>query len=75
MTTGKTIALTRQTFVGKALPTENKPQTIKNIVIGSYIWRITLNVNGLNEPTKRHRLAEQMKVCACMHLNLPHHSA
>ena len=26
--------------------------------IGIYIWIITLNVNGLNAPTKRHRLAE-----------------
>ena len=28
------------------------------MVIGTYIWIITLNVNGLNVPTKRHRLAE-----------------
>ena len=28
------------------------------MVIGSYILIITLNVNGLNAPTKRHRLAE-----------------
>ena len=27
------------------------------MVIGTYIWIITLNVNGLNAPTKRHRLA------------------
>ena len=26
--------------------------------IGTYISIITLNVNGLNGPTKRHRLAE-----------------
>ena len=26
--------------------------------IGTYIWIITLNVNGLNAPTKRHRQAE-----------------
>ena len=36
---------------------------------------ITLNVNRLNAPTKRHRLAGQMKTCACMHFHLPHHSA
>ena len=36
----------------------NKPKTIKKIVIGTYILIITLNVNGLNAPTKRHRLAE-----------------
>ena len=28
------------------------------MVIGIYISIITLNVNGLNAPTKRHRLAE-----------------
>ena len=43
-------------------PTEEKdlkkPKTIKKMVIGTYILIITLNVNGLNAPTKRHRLAE-----------------
>ena len=28
------------------------------MVIGKYILIITLNVNGLNAPAKRHRLAE-----------------
>ena len=28
------------------------------MAIGTYISLITLNVNGLNAPTKRHRLAE-----------------
>ena len=28
------------------------------MAIGTYISVITLNVNGLNAPTKRHRLAE-----------------
>ena len=28
------------------------------MAIGTYIWIITLNVNGLNAPAKRHRLAE-----------------
>ena len=32
--------------------------TIKTMAIGTYISIITLNVNGLNAPTKRHRLAE-----------------
>ena len=48
---------------------------IKKMVIGSYIWKTALTVNGLNAPTKRHRLAGQMKICACMHFHLPHHSA
>ena len=30
------------------------------MAIGTYISIITLNVNGLNAPTKRHRLAEWM---------------
>ena len=50
--------------IGKR-PTENKPQTIKKMVTGSYILIYTLNINGLNAPTKKHRLAEQMKTCAC----------
>ena len=37
---------------------KNKPKTIKKMVIGTYISIITLNVNGINAPTKRHRLAE-----------------
>ena len=37
---------------------QNQPQTIKKMAIGTYILIITLNVNGLNAPTKRHRLAE-----------------
>ena len=28
---------------------------------GTHIWIITLNVNGLNVPSKRHRLAEWIK--------------
>ena len=36
----------------------NKPQTIKKMAIGTDISIITLNVNRLNTPTKRHRLAE-----------------
>ena len=32
--------------------------TLKKMVIGTYISIITLNVSGLNAPTKRHRLAE-----------------
>ena len=37
---------------------QNQLQTIKKKAIGTYISIITLNVNGLNNPTKRHRLAE-----------------
>ena len=37
---------------------QNQPQTVKKMAIGTYISIITLIVNGLNVPTKRHRLAE-----------------
>ena len=37
---------------------QNQPQTIKKMAIGTYISIITFNLNGLNAPTKRHRLAE-----------------
>ena len=56
-------------------PTENTPKSIKKMVIGSYRSIITLNVNGLNAATKRHRLTEWMKTCAHMHFHLPHRSA
>ena len=36
---------------------QNQPQT-KKMAIGTYILTITLNVNRVNAPTKRHRLAE-----------------
>lgn len=38
-----------------------KSTPIKKIAIGTYISIITLNVNGLNAPTKRHRLAEWIR--------------
>ena len=34
-------------------------KTIKKMIIGTYILITTLNVNGLNAPTTRHRLAER----------------
>ena len=37
---------------------QNQLQTIKKMAIGTYISIITLNLNGLNAPTKRHRLTE-----------------
>ena len=40
---------------------QNQLQTIKKMAIGTYISIITLNLNGLNAPTKRHRLAEWIK--------------
>ena len=37
---------------------KNKHKTYKKMVMGTYMLIIILNVNGLNAPTKRHRLAE-----------------
>ena len=37
---------------------QNQPQTSKKMATGMYISVTTLNANGLNAPTKRHRLAE-----------------
>ena len=40
---------------------QDQPQTIKKMAIGTYISIITLNINELNAPTKRHRLDEWIK--------------
>ena len=48
----------RQEAPEKEKTYKNKPKTIKKMVRGTYISIITLNVNELNAPTKRHRLAE-----------------
>ena len=42
----------------KKKDTQYQHQTIKKMAIETYVSIITLNVNGLNAPTKRHRLAE-----------------
>ena len=53
----KSISLGRKQEKGiNDLATENKPQTMKKTVIASFMLIINLNVNGLNAPTKRHRL-------------------
>ena len=50
--------LINQEIQEKKKDLQNQPQTIKKMAIGTYISIITLNVNGLNVPTKRHRLVE-----------------
>ena len=40
---------------------QNKPKTIKKMVIGTYISVTTLNVNGLNFPTKDTGLLNRYK--------------
>ena len=37
---------------------KNKPKTMNKMAIRTYITIITLNVNRLNAPTKRQRMAE-----------------
>ena len=36
---------------------KNNQKTINKMAISTYLSIITLNVNGLNAPTRRHRLA------------------
>ena len=51
----------KQTYIVKKYKRkdlQNQPQTVKKMEIGTYISIITLNVNRLNAPAKRHRLAE-----------------
>ena len=45
----------------KKRPTIINPKQLKITVIGTYISITTLNVNGLNAPTRRHRPAEWIK--------------
>ena len=40
---------------------KHKPKIIKKMVIGTYISIITLNINRLNAPIKRHRAAGWIK--------------
>ena len=47
-----------RTREGKKKSNKNKSKTINKMAIRTYISIITLNVNGLNAPTKRHRLPE-----------------
>ena len=44
---------------------QKQTQNIKKMVIGTYISIITLNVNGLNAPNKRHRLAKWIHIYIC----------
>ena len=57
----------RQETQEKEKSYRNKLETIKKMVIGTYISIITLNENGLNAQTERHLLAEwiQKKTRIC----------
>ena len=50
--------LNSQEIQEKKKDLQDQPQTMKKTAIRTYISIITLNVSGLNAPTKRHRLAE-----------------
>ena len=41
--------------------TTNSQKTMNKMAISTYLATITLNVNGLNSPNKRHRMAEWIK--------------
>ena len=43
---------------GKKKEHKNKSKSINKMAMRTHMLIITLNVNGLNAPTKRHRLAE-----------------
>ena len=47
-----------QEILEKKKDLQNQPQIIKTMAIRAYISIITLNVNELNAPTKKHRLVE-----------------
>src|SRR5574341_1241291 len=54
---------------------QNQPQTIQKIATGTHRSIITLNVNGLNAPTKRHRLDEWIQnqdpyICSLQDIHL-----
>ena len=51
-------------------PTKNKLKTVNKTAIGSYISTVTLNVNRLNAPTKKHRPAGWMKTLGIKHIQL-----
>ena len=53
--------LTQSGNVREGKDPQKQTQTIKKMAIWTYISIITLNVNGLNAPTKRHRLAEWLQ--------------
>ena len=53
--------LTQSGNVREGKDPQKQTQTIKKMAIWTYISIITLNVNGLNAPTKRHRLIEWIK--------------
>ena len=52
------IVIKSQKKKGRKISAKNKSKTINKMAIRTHILIITLNINGINAPTKRHRLAE-----------------
>lgn len=40
---------------------QTNQKTMNKMAIGPYLSKITLNINELNSPVKRHRMAEWVK--------------
>ena len=66
---------------GKKKTYKNKPKTMIKMAIRTYISIITLNGNGINAPTKRHRVTEWIQnktgmyaVCRRLTLDLETHT-
>ena len=54
----KGLIQSRNTTEKKEKDIQNQPQTVTKMAVGTYTSIITLNVNRLNAPTKRQRVAE-----------------
>ena len=52
------IVIKPQEKKGRKKGNKNKSKAVNKMAVRTYISIITLNVNGLNAPTKRHRLDE-----------------
>ena len=52
----------------------NSEKTINKMAVSKYLSIITINVNGLNSPIKRHRVAEWIKKTRPFSMLLTRHS-
>ena len=53
--------------MGRKKTYKNKSKAINKMTVRTYISIITLNVNGINAPTKRHRWAEWIQNKTCIY--------
>ena len=54
----KIVIITREENKRREKNLQNNPKTMNQIAVRTYISIITLNVNGLYAPIKRHRVAK-----------------